>query len=148
MEKVLYEGAIFTSLNRKHDSNLLNFVRKSLPDRLRNLIRSVRFEAVEPVEDLYARLIAYLAIVMQVETLTLVLSATKVDRLNAEWEQGAGDERPCQELDETFLRLCARFRKFTVETPDPASILNPACRAWLETRSGAKVKDLTTAEYV
>jgi len=142
-EKVLYEGAIFTSLTREHDHAFLNFVWKSLPDRLRDLIRSVRFE---DGDDPYSSLIAYLAIVMQVETLTLVLSAAKVDRLNAEWEQGAG-ERPCPGLDETFLRLCARFSKFTVETPDPASILNPACRAWLETRSGAKVKNPTPVEY-
>lgn len=139
-ETVLYHGAVFTSLIRKYDVGLLEFFR-SLPARLRALVRSVRLEDGDSPTH---ALISYLVHDTQVEELTLVISAFKVSHLNSDWQLGAGN-RDCTGWYQKYLRLYAHLKKFTVETSHLPSVLNPACRVWLETGLRAELEDPSSA---
>ncbi len=127
-ENVLYQEAVFTSLIPKYNIRLLEFFR-SLSARLRGSVRRVR---LEDGDDPPYSLINYLIDEMQVEELVLVVSTIKVTHLNKDWQKSAGD-RPCTGWYKRYLRQFARFKKFKVETPDQSSVLDPACRVWLET---------------
>ncbi|KAI9873043.1 MAG: hypothetical protein M1830_000886 [Pleopsidium flavum] len=127
-EKVLYQEAVFTSLIPKYNIRLLGFF-QSLSARLRCLVRRVR---LEDGDDPPYPLIKYLVDVMQVDELVVVVSTIKLTHLNEDWQDGAGD-RPCTGWYKKYLRQFARLKTFRVETLEQSSVLDPACRVWLET---------------